>query len=81
MLHTYGSDENFERLRRAELLAAEKGVSVPQIALAYVLDQPLDTYAVVAARSKDEFEANQVALELPLTQAELDWLDLTANER
>ncbi len=81
VLRTYGSDENFERLRRAEILATEKGVSVPQIALAFILEQPLDVYAVVASRSPDEFAANAAALDLSLTRAELDWLDLLANER
>ena len=76
-----GMDENFERLRRAEILATEKVVSVPQIALAFILEQPLDVYAVVASRSPDEFAANAAALDLSLTRAELDWLDLLANER
>ncbi len=81
VLRTYGSDENFERLRRAEILASEKGVNVPQIALAFILEQPLDVYAVVASRSPGEFAANVSALDLSLTRAELDWLDLLANER
>lgn len=81
VLATYGSDENFERLRRAEILAAEKGVTVPQVALSFILEQPLDVYAVVASRTRGEFSANAAALDLSLTRAELDWLDLLANER
>jgi aryl-alcohol dehydrogenase-like predicted oxidoreductase len=81
VLRTYGSDENFERLRRAEVLAAEKGVSVPQVALAFILEQPLDVYAVVASCTPDEYAANAAALDLSFTRAELDWLDLVADER
>lgn len=81
VLRTYGSDENFERLRRAEVLAAEKGVTVPQIALAFILEQPLDVYAVTASRTPAEFAANVAALDISLTRGELDWLDLLANER
>jgi aryl-alcohol dehydrogenase-like predicted oxidoreductase len=81
VLRTYGSDENYERLRRAETLAAEKGVTVPQIALAFILEQPLDVYAVTASCTPTEFAANAAALDLSLTRAELDWLDLLANER
>ncbi|HET9659941.1 MAG TPA: aldo/keto reductase [Thermomicrobiales bacterium] len=81
VLRTYGSNENFERLRRAEILAAEKDVTVPQIALAFILEQPLDVYAVVASCTPDEYAADAAALELSLTRAELDWLDLFANER
>jgi len=81
VLRTYGSDENFERLRRAELLAAEKGVTVPQIALAFILEQPLDVYAITASRTPAEFAANVAALDISLTRGELEWLDLLANER
>jgi aryl-alcohol dehydrogenase-like predicted oxidoreductase len=81
VLAIYGSNENFERLRRAETLAREYGVTVPQIALAFILEQPLDVYAVVASRSPEEFAANAAALELALSRAELDWLDLQTDER
>jgi aryl-alcohol dehydrogenase-like predicted oxidoreductase len=81
VLKTYGSDDNFERLRRAEALAAEKGVTVPQIALAFILEQQLDVYAITAANTPAEFAANAAALDISLTSTELDWLDLLANER
>jgi aryl-alcohol dehydrogenase-like predicted oxidoreductase len=81
VLQTYGSDENVERLRRAETLAAERGVTVPQIALAFILEQQLDVYAVSACKTPDEFAANASALDISLSQAELDWLDLLASER
>ncbi len=81
VLKTYGSDANFERLRRAEILASEKGVTVPQVALAFILEQQLAVYAVVASRTPQEFAANTAALDLSLTRTELDWLDLLAYER
>ncbi len=81
VLSTYGSDDNFERLRRAETLAAEKNATVPQIALAFILEQQLSVYAVVASRIAEEFAADAGALDISLTRAELDWLDLLANER
>lgn len=80
VLRTYGSDDNFERLRRAELLANERGETVPQIALAFILEQPLDVHAVVASRSPLEYAANAAALDLSLTRSELDWLDLLSND-
>ena len=81
VLKTYGSDDNFERLRRVELLAAEKGVTVPQIALAFILEQQLAVYAATASKTPHEFAANAAALDISLTRAELDWLDLLAYER
>ena len=81
MVHSYGYEQNFQRLDRVEQLAAEKGWSVPQIALAWVLNQPLEIFALVGARSAAEIDANCAALELKLTPAELDWLDLRRDQR
>ncbi len=72
---SYGYEENFGRLDRAEQLAADKGVSLPQLALAYVLSQPLDIYALVGCSSGAEFAANIKALALDLTPDECGWLE------
>jgi aryl-alcohol dehydrogenase-like predicted oxidoreductase len=77
-LHTlrcYGSNANFDRLERANELAAGKGVTLPQLALAYVLSQPLDCYALVGCRSAAEFRENLEASNLRLTTAEQTWLE------
>lgn len=73
---SYCYPDNFERLERAEALADEYGVTVAQIALAYVLHQPLDVYALVGCRMVEEFRQNVAALELKLTPGEVSWLEL-----
>ncbi|MCB0130869.1 MAG: aldo/keto reductase, partial [Caldilineaceae bacterium] len=75
---SYCYEENFQRLDRVEELAQQKGMSIPQIATAYVMSQPLDIYALVGCRTPDEFAANMATMELKLTPAELAWLDLKA---
>jgi aryl-alcohol dehydrogenase-like predicted oxidoreductase len=77
----YCHEPNFRRLDRAEQLAAEKGKTVPQIALAWVLSQPLDVYPLIGAANVAEMEANIAAMQIRLTPAELDWLDLRVDER
>lgn len=72
---SYAYEDNFKRLDRAAQLARDKGVSLPQLALAYVLSQPLDIYALVGCSSGAEFEANMAALELTLSGEELGWLE------
>ena len=47
-----------------------------QIALAYVLNQPLDVYALVGCRTVEEFRQNIAALEMKLTPGEISWLEL-----
>jgi aryl-alcohol dehydrogenase-like predicted oxidoreductase len=72
---TYGSEANFQRLDRVETLAAQKALSVPQIALAYVLSQPLNIFAVVGCQTPAEFATNVAASELQLSPDELAWLE------
>ncbi len=72
----YGTEENFVRLDRAKELAAAKGVSVAQIALAYVLSYPLNIFAIVGSATADEVAGNVAAMNLELTEGEMGWLDL-----
>jgi aryl-alcohol dehydrogenase-like predicted oxidoreductase len=72
---SYCYEENFERLDRVKELAAQKNVSVPQIALAYVMHQPLNIFALVGCQTADEFAQNIAAMELGLTQEEVRWLE------
>lgn len=81
IVRVFYSDANWERLRRAEQLAREKGVSVAQIALAWVLNQPFPTCALIGARNAEELRSCREGMDIKLTRAELDWLDLAAEER
>lgn len=72
--YCYG--ENFERLRRAEILARKKNCTVPQIALAWALSQPLKTVLLVSARSAERMRQNLKAFEVEMTEEEAAWLDL-----
>jgi aryl-alcohol dehydrogenase-like predicted oxidoreductase len=74
----YDSAENRERRRRAATLAARKGATTSQIALAWVLHQPFPTYALVGPRNVAELRESGAALELSLTPGEARWLDLDA---
>ncbi|MFH1730940.1 MAG: aldo/keto reductase [Planctomycetota bacterium] len=73
--------DNFRRLDRACELAAEKGVTVPQIAVAYVLSYPLNTFALVGSASPDEVRANLAAVDIELTPDEMAWLNLERDDR
>jgi aryl-alcohol dehydrogenase-like predicted oxidoreductase len=75
-VQSYCYEDNFRRLERAEQLASEKALTLPQIALAFVLNQPLPIQAIVGCRSGSEFAVNMTASEIRLTQEEMDWLDL-----
>jgi aryl-alcohol dehydrogenase-like predicted oxidoreductase len=72
----YAHECNFRRLDRLHQLAKEKNVTVPQLALAWIRNQPLDVYALVGAANKDELANSIAGSELALTKAECEWLDL-----
>lgn len=72
---SYFSDDNFDRLDRANQMAAEKGLTLPQLALAYVLNQPQPIFALVGQRSPEEFAINLEAVACRLSVAELQWLE------
>jgi aryl-alcohol dehydrogenase-like predicted oxidoreductase len=78
LVRVFYSDENWTRLRRAEQLAQEKGVSAIQIALAYVLSQPFPACALIGPRSEAEMLSCRDGAQLVLSAQELAWLDLTA---
>ena len=71
----YGTEANYARLDRARKLAADHGVTVPQVALAYAFSQPLNLFTIAGGESREEIAANATALALHLPDASLAWLD------
>lgn len=78
----YCYPENFERLRRCETLAKEKGVPVAQIAMAWLFNQrDLDVYAICGPSTRERMRMNVDAAQIRLTAQECAWLDLEAQQR
>ncbi len=71
----YCRPQNFARLRRAEALARAKRATVPQIALAFALRQPLAPMAVCSAPVLKELASDIRALEITLAEEEIRWLE------
>ena len=74
-VQSYCYEENFARYARAEALAEKRGVSVPQLALAYVLNQPWNVFTLVGCANGTEFAVNAAALDVHLSEQELAWLE------
>ena len=72
----YAGPDNFERLRRCEKLAQEKGCTVSQIAMAWIYRQELNVFAIVSTTKAERMKENIEAMNLPLTPAEVRYLDL-----
>jgi aryl-alcohol dehydrogenase-like predicted oxidoreductase len=81
LVRSWFSRDNFERLRRARKLAAERGVRPTAVAAAYVLSQPFPAFALIGPRNEAELRASVDALDVHLTGDELRWLDLRSATR
>jgi len=75
----YCHEINFKRLDRCEQMAKEKGISIAQVALAYSMSSDMDVYPIIGAANEAEIISSVEALDVKLTKAECDWLDLTTD--
>lgn len=75
IIRVYHNEINFARRERVAQLAAEKGATETQIALAWTLNQPINVFALVGPRTVEQLEDNLKAVEIELTPEELTWLE------
>ena len=76
----YYSEENFERLRRAQILARRKNATSAQIGLAYVLQQAFPVSALIGSTTMSNLESALGTLNVKLKLEEMDFLDLNIQE-
>ena len=76
VVRTYASEANFQRFDRASILAATKELDAAQVALAFVMNQPMNIFVEVGPRRSENFRTNIEASEVRLTPQEMDWLDV-----
>lgn len=70
----YYAKDNIERLRRAEIVASELAVSVSQVGLAWLLDQPMNLFPLVSPTGEQHLREAVEALDLKLTKEQLEFL-------
>ena len=76
-MRCYYSDDNFERLRRAQQLGEQLGVPATAIALAFVLAQPFPTFPLFGPRTIAEARSSMRGPRRRADAgADLAWLDL-----
>lgn len=72
VVRCYCTEENFRRLDWAERVAAERGLTVAQVSLAWLFGQGLNVFALVAAGSPREMADNIAALDVAATLPEIE---------
>ena len=71
----YGTPENYARLACAKRLAAAKGCTPNQVALAYLLNQSFPSFAIVGAGKKEYVADSCSASDVALTAEEVQRLE------
>jgi predicted dehydrogenase/aryl-alcohol dehydrogenase-like predicted oxidoreductase len=78
LVRCWYSEDNFQRKARVNEMAKKKGVEPISIALAYVLNQPFPTFALIGPRFLSETRTSMAGLSVKLTPDEVKWLNLEA---
>jgi aryl-alcohol dehydrogenase-like predicted oxidoreductase len=71
----YFTEQNWQLLDQLDALAKAKGVSVSQVALAWLLADPLITSPIIGANSLEQLQDNLGAVDVRLTPEEKSALD------
>ena len=79
LVRCWYADDNFERLKRVQVLAERKNVSPINIAAAYVLNQEFPIFALIGPRALSEIRTSLPALEIELSSDERAWLNLESD--
>ncbi|GAA4720300.1 aldo/keto reductase [Brevibacillus fulvus] len=74
----YYNDDNWERYRRASAAAERLGAfyTANHVALAYVLNQPFPTCAIIGPQTVEELRDCFLAMNLDISAEELQWINL-----
>lgn len=79
LVRVFYSEANFERKRRAEALAEARDMTMFEVALAYVINQPFPVVALNGAETPEQVAVSARAGALLLDAGTRDWLDLTSD--
>jgi aryl-alcohol dehydrogenase-like predicted oxidoreductase len=77
----YASEENYERRARARACAGERGVTLAEIALAYVWHLPGQIVSIVGALNAEQVGSAYAAEYIRLSENEMKWLNLECGSR
>lgn len=74
MAYRYVTEDNLERARRVIQYASEKGVSVSQATLAYIINNRLPAVAVISSKHKEHLLDSLASADIVMTSVEADKL-------
>ncbi len=79
LVRVFYNEDNFEKLRRAEVLGKKKGLTRLEIAIAYVSNQEFPVISLVGPENEEQVKSCIKALETHLTKEEINYLELKSD--
>ena len=73
-IQEYDCPKNRKRLAKAEKLANERGLTIPQVALAWMLKQPMNLFPIVVPSSQEHINEIARSVDVELSDEECVWL-------
>lgn len=70
----YYAEENIIRLQKVEQLSKEIGCTVPQLAMAWVLHQPMNLFPITTPTGEDHVREVVAALDIKLNEEQLAFM-------
>jgi aryl-alcohol dehydrogenase-like predicted oxidoreductase len=77
----YFTERNWGLLDQIETIAKDKGCTISQIALAWLLSRPVVTSPIIGPRNLDQLEDNLGAADTRLTEEEMETLNKASDWR
>lgn len=74
LMRLYGSENNIARYHRALELCREKGVSLSAMAVAYLLNSPFPSAALIGPRTQEQYQESIQAVDVRLEEEEVRFL-------
>lgn len=75
-MKAFYSEANLQRLARIEQKAKEYGCTVPEMALAWLLNQKLEVYPIVSSTRPENIKRNMGAVNIKLSPEEVNWMSM-----
>lgn len=71
----YWCEENIQRLEKVEVMAKKKGVTVAQIAMAYIINSEMNAFPIVRLSTKKRIREAVGACSINISEDEMKWIE------
>ncbi|MPN38190.1 hypothetical protein SDC9_185714 [bioreactor metagenome] len=75
MYKVYFNEDNYERYRRVRKTARERGLSISQVVLGYIISQPFPSIPIIGSDNVEQMAKSMEAGDVNFSAADLAYLE------